>query len=210
MSDGYGAALIGAVAAVLGAILGVLGTYVVDTRRAVADRDLRREEARREREKRRKAVATCLLQDAQRLESDLRQVFETVQPSRGAIHRPKLFWDHIAREVAEFSPVSVNAVAEMYRRVDHFYGAFEQIRIRLGTGPYTDRMEHQIRSHAAFALQLVPIACKALVAEGGEIVGDSDWKPTRFPELPAVPSPVFTDTERWRRMQQSPGASPDT
>ncbi len=190
------AALVGAVmGAVVGAVLGALATYTLDVRKMRAEARSRADADTRARRTQRQTIATCIIQDFRRLEFELRQLYETEQPTRAVIMRPTLFYDALRGEVRFFAPDTVQPVAEFFRRADHLYGAVDTLR-RLGDGRITStpQREYEIRSHAAFALQMLAPALAALQSEGGVIPGPLEWATVTYPQLPEVPPAVFDDT----------------
>lgn len=206
MDPGVEAALIGALA---GAVLGVLGTYVFDVRQAEAERAEREKAQERERRRHRETVATALLQDLRRTEFDLREIFHADQPTRIAIKRPSLLYDVLRQEIRWFAASSVQSIAEFFRRVDHLYSGLEAVRAAAASAAIrqTPERDYEIKVHAAFALQALSGAVRALQAEGGMIPGPIDWPSVTFPTLPTIPTPVFDDAAARlvQRNAESPG-----
>ena len=187
------AALVGAI---LGACLGSLGTYLIDTRKAVRERDERKAERALAEKSHCRSVATCLLQDLHKLELEFSQFYEHERPSRLAIAKPQLFWNTLLADVRLFRPNSINEITEVFQTSDHFYNSVETVHSASGGRVQSNpRLEFQFRSQAAYVLQRIPAATKALLAEGGVLSGQPNWVPTTYPTLPPVPPPTFAETK---------------
>lgn len=195
MEKEIAAALAGAV---VGAGLGILGAYVVDLRRDQRARAGRSQEASDAAIRERASIASLLLHDARRLETLLRQVFESTHPSRLAQGRPRLYHDALMPQMRAFSAGSLSAIHAFFRQVDHLFSTLESAEEarRSGAQP-RERDEYEFRALTGFALQALPAAVSALRAEGGEIIDPHDqWSEVTYPELPHVGEPIFVEAKR--------------
>lgn len=175
--------------AFLAALVGAGATYWFDIRKARTERRQAFADEVRHRRQERSAVATALLSDLQRLESALRQFYHAEKPLNAAGDRPSLFYDKLSGEVRRFAASNVHPVADFFRQVDDIYAVLKDLRAR--PDRVNDRLQHQTRCAAGFALQALLPARDALVREGGEIPQASPLPVVRAPELPAIPPPVF-------------------
>lgn len=176
-------------AAIIGAAIGALATWALDARKAGRERSQQLKDDALRRRQERVSVATALLSDLQRLESLLRQLYHTDRPLHAAGDRPQLFYDHLASEVRRFSASSIHPVAEFFRLSEEVFEVIRDLRAR--PGQVNDRLQHQTRAAAGFALQALVRARDALVAEGGVVPELPTLEVVRPPDLPTIPPPVF-------------------
>jgi hypothetical protein len=182
-------------ASLVGVILGSLGTYVFDIRKEQRGR-IERERVDSEQQRRHRAsVATALIQDLRLFESAFRQFYDTEAPSRAATSRPRLYFDALMAETRFFAPESIHPIAELHRRIGHYFITLETLRAmhggRIQSSP---QLEYELRCSAAFILQALPPALRALRNEGGIVADDQNWTNVLSPALPPVPDPIFVET----------------
>jgi hypothetical protein len=177
------------VVALLAAGVGAGATYLLDVRKAAKERQQQLSDESRTRRQERVAVATALLSDLQLLESMLRQLFTTDKPLNAAGDRPPLFFDHLSGDVRRFAASSVHPIADFFRLAEQVFEVIHDLRAR--PDKINERLQHQTRCAAGFALQALVRAKDVLVAEGGEIPNTPPLDVVRFPDLPTIPKPVF-------------------
>lgn len=182
-------------ASLVGAVLGSLGTYVFDLRKEQRARVERERIDAEDRRRHRASVATALIQDLRLLESAFRQFYETEAPSRAAVSRPTLYFDALMAETRHFAPESIHPIAELHRRVGHYFMTIDVLRsMQGGSVQSSAQLEYELRCSAAFILQALPPALQALRNEGGIVVDDRNWTNVISPALPSVPEPIFVET----------------
>lgn len=177
------------VVALLAAGIGAGATYLFDVRKAAKERRQQLSDESRARRQERVAVATALLSDLQLLESMLRQLFATDKPLNAAGDRPPLFFDKLSGDVRRFAVSSVHPIADFFRLAEQVFDAIRDLRTR--SDKINERLQHQTRCAAGFALQALVRAKDALVAEGGELPNTPRLEVVRFPDLPTIPAPSF-------------------
>ena len=174
----------------LAAILGALAAYVFDIRKTAADRRERELEAEKERRRLRSSVATALLHDLRGLETILRQFFGAAKPALWIGQQPSLYFETLRGEVRLFAAPSIPKIDEFYRRAENLFTT-------LAAAPPPQRADekfnHFIKVTAGFALQALPDAKDALLAEGGQLPGPRVLEVINFPDLPTVPPMCFPD-----------------
>lgn len=192
MSPELEAALLGSL---VGIVFGSLGTYVFDLRKEQRAR-VERDRIEAEHQKRHRAsVATALIQDLRLLESAFRQFYDTEAPSRAAVSRPRLYFDALMAETRHFGPQSILPLAELHRRVGHYFMTIDVLRgMHGGRVESTPQLEYELRCSAAFILQALPAAFQALRKEGGVLADDQNWTHVISPALPPIPEPIFVET----------------
>jgi hypothetical protein len=172
------------------AIIGALAAYVFDIRRSGRDRREREREVAVELRRNRASIATALIQDLRGLETLLRQFYHTPKPGGWIGTRPDLYFDAMRGEVRLFSPESVTKVDEFYRRADNLFTTLAAASPERRSDP---DFHHFLRVTAGFALQALPPAKAALLAEGATIPEPRILETVTPPDLPVIPPRSFPD-----------------
>jgi hypothetical protein len=181
------------VAALVGAVAGAGLAYVVDLRRAAADRKRAAETAAAERRQQQAAVATALIADLRALEPVLTQLFRHEKAGLWHGKRFALFFNELRSETTMFNPAAVYAVSDFFRLVDDLFGVLEQEQASGHPNKDAGVFHHTVRTKAGFALQAIAAAKAALVAEGGVIPASTALPVIYYPDLPVIPPPSFPD-----------------
>jgi hypothetical protein len=181
------------VAALVGAVAGAGIAYIIDLRRAAADRKRAAEADAAERRQQRAAVATALIADLRALEPVLTQLFRHEKAGQWLGKRFALFFNELRSETTTFTPAAVYTVSDCFRQVDDLFGVLEQEQAIGHPNRDAGVFHHTVRTKAGFALQAIPAAKAALVAEGGVIPAPTVLPVTYYPNLPDVPPPSFPD-----------------
>ncbi|SRR6266566_1764071 len=190
MDEQVVAAIVGAV---VGAVAGAGLAYIFDLRRAAADRKRAAEAESAERRRKQAAVATALIADLRALEPVLTQLY--LHEKAGSWHgkRLALFFNELRSETTTFTPDAVYTVSDFFRRVDDLFGVLEQEQATGHPNKDAPVFQYAVRTKAGFALEAIPAAKAALVAEGGVIPAPLTLPVIYYPKLPDIPAPSFPD-----------------
>ncbi len=178
--------------ALLAAFIGALAAYIIDIRRFAREQRADTLDSAKERRRLRSTVATSLLIDLRRVESLLRQLYFAPTAGNTAFPDLVLFYDVFRSELRHFAASSIYPINEAFERYRHAMGILQELR---GTKRPASASDHYaVSALAGFALQSLPLAVNALVAEGGEITTIPASDLVTSPTLPAIPERQFTDT----------------
>jgi hypothetical protein len=174
-------------AGLIGAAFGAIFAYLLDLRKAARERSHQAKEAAKQHAERRAALATALLIDLRTIESTLRQFYKLEHPSGARGFLPSPFFDRVEHELVIFSASTVARVLAVYTSTRDFFALLSEAR----SEPVTGDLDWAVRCKAGFALQALPDAVEALVADGGEFPPERKVGHVFRPDLPKVSGRVF-------------------
>ena len=178
-------------AGVIGAAYGTIAAYLLDLRKSAAERRHVALEAERLLRERRSSLATALLVDLRTVETTLRQMFRAKHPSGAGSIIPALFLERVEHEIVIFSAKTITKVFGVYTSTRDFFALLGDATTAADDKFKPAQIDYALRCKAAFALQALPDAVAALVAEGGVMPEERRVGHVISPVLPAIPDRIF-------------------